>query len=81
MLYTKPMACNFIKKETLALVFSCEFCEITKNTSSTEHLRKSASETVVNLGSKNESVRSEIVVFFVSVALHTIPYPQVNTAS
>ena len=27
-------ACNFIKKETLAQVFSCEFCEILKNTSS-----------------------------------------------
>ena len=26
--------CNFIKKETLAQVFSCEFCEISKNTSS-----------------------------------------------
>ena len=26
------MACNFIKKETLTRVFSCEFCEITKNT-------------------------------------------------
>ena len=26
-------ACNFIKKETLAQVFSCEFCEISKNTS------------------------------------------------
>ena len=25
-------ACNFIKKETLAQVFSCEFCEILKNT-------------------------------------------------
>ena len=25
-------ACNFIKKETLAQVFSCEFCEIYKNT-------------------------------------------------
>ena len=24
--------CNFIKKETLALMFSCEFCEIFKNT-------------------------------------------------
>ena len=24
---------NFIKKETLAWVFSCEFCEIFKNTS------------------------------------------------
>ena len=25
-------ACNFVKKETLAQVFSCEFCEISKNT-------------------------------------------------
>ena len=25
-------SCNFIKKETLALVFSCEFCGISKNT-------------------------------------------------
>ena len=25
-------ACNFIKKEILAQIFSCEFCEISKNT-------------------------------------------------
>ena len=25
-------ACNFIKKETLAQVFSCKFCEISKDT-------------------------------------------------
>ena len=25
-------ACNFIKKETLVQVFSCDFCEIFKNT-------------------------------------------------
>ena len=31
-------ACNFIKKETLAQVFSCEFCEISTNTFFTEHL-------------------------------------------
>ena len=30
--------CNFIKKETLAQVFSCEFCEISKNTFFKEHL-------------------------------------------
>ena len=24
-------ACNFIKKETLTQVFSCEFCEISKS--------------------------------------------------
>ena len=28
----KPEACNFIKKETLSQVFSCEFCEISKST-------------------------------------------------
>ena len=31
-------SCNFIKKDTLAQVFSCEFCEISKNTFFTEHL-------------------------------------------
>ena len=25
------ISCNFIKKETLAHVFSCEFCDISKN--------------------------------------------------
>ena len=35
--------CNFIKKETLAQVFFCEFCEISKNTFSTDHLRTPAS--------------------------------------
>ena len=34
----EPQACNFIKKETLAQVFSCEFCEISKNTFFTEPL-------------------------------------------
>ena len=37
------LACNFIKKETLAQVFSCEFCEISKNIFSTEHLETTAS--------------------------------------
>ena len=35
---TRALACNFIKKETLAQIFSCEFCEISKNTFFTEHL-------------------------------------------
>ena len=41
MLWTEAATCNFIKKETLAQVFSCEFCEIAK-----EHLfyRTSASD-------------------------------------
>ena len=31
------------KKETLTQVFSCEFCEISKNNFFTEHLRTTAS--------------------------------------
>ena len=34
---------NFIKKETLAQVFSYEFCEISKNTFFTKHLWTTAS--------------------------------------
>ena len=38
------LACNFIKKEILAQVFSYEFCEISKNTFLTEHLWMTASK-------------------------------------
>ena len=44
----ESQACNFIKKETLAKVFSCEFCEISKNTFFTEHLWVAASEFVTD---------------------------------
>ena len=40
----RPQDCNFIKKETHAQVFSCEFCEIFKNTFFREHLQETASE-------------------------------------
>ena len=40
----RPEACNFIKKETLAQVFSCDICEIFNNTFFTEHVRATASE-------------------------------------
>ena len=40
---TAGLACNFIKIETLAQVFSCEFCEVSKNTFFTEHLWATAS--------------------------------------
>ena len=43
----QPVSCNFVKKETLAQLFSCEFQEISKNIFFTEHLRATASlETV-----------------------------------
>ena len=37
-LETLLQACNFIKKEALAQVLSCEFCKIFKSTFFTEHL-------------------------------------------
>ena len=37
---SSKLACNFIKKETRAQVFSCEFCEISKNTFSPATLLK-----------------------------------------
>ena len=40
---TKPEAWNFIKKEALAQLFSCEFSEISKNTFFPEHLWTTAS--------------------------------------
>ena len=38
---------NFFKKETLAQIFSCEFCETFKSIIFTEHLRATASETSI----------------------------------
>ena len=38
-----PEACNFIKNETLAQTFSCDFCEISKHTFFKEHLQATAS--------------------------------------
>ena len=37
------LTCNFIKKGTLAQVFSCEFCKISKNAFFTEYLWVTAS--------------------------------------
>ena len=39
----EPKACNFIKKDTLAQVFSCDFFEISENTFFTEHIWTTAS--------------------------------------
>ena len=40
---------NFIKKETLAQVCSCDFCEISKSTFLTEHLRATPSVTFLSV--------------------------------
>ena len=44
--FCKKRCYNFIKKETLTQVFSCEFCEISKNTFFTEHVWATAFELV-----------------------------------
>ena len=49
-------ACNFIKKETLVQVFSCEFWEIFKNTFFTEHLEATASRRNIHKMTSKEQV-------------------------
>ena len=44
-----PQPCNFIKTETLAQVFSGEFCEVSKKTFFTEHLWATVSMLFKNL--------------------------------
>ena len=44
----RPRACNFVEKETLAQVLSCELCEISKNTFFTEHVWATASDIFQN---------------------------------
>ena len=45
----QAQTCNFIKKETLAQVFSYEVCKISKNTFFTKHVWATASAHVINL--------------------------------
>ena len=45
-----------LKKESLAQVFSCEFCEISKNTFFTKHLLNIATE-FFPLDLKNQRIR------------------------
>ena len=53
-LHNLPLACNIFKKETLAQVLSCEFCETSKNTFITEHLWATAS--TVSQGKLHRSI-------------------------
>ena len=61
-----PKACNFFKKETLTQVFSCEFCEISKNTFFTEHLWTTASGIMITIyDSFHNIIYLMLEVFFV----------------
>ena len=58
-------ACNFFKKETLAQVFPCEFCEISKNTFFTEHLWTTASVIMLILAfSTFQRYKQDLGTFF-----------------
>ena len=52
-------ACNFVKKETLVQVFSCEFCKISNNTFFTEHLWTTAS------GSYSASLPRALPIYYI----------------
>ena len=59
-------ACNFMKKETLAQAFSCEFCDICNNIFFTEDLRATVSNMVLNMA---QIVLKQFNIFFYSSLL------------
>ena len=62
----RPQACNFIKIETMAQVFSYEFCEISKNTFFTEHVWAIASEPCLfQIPSKSKIYKEQLKVFII----------------
>ena len=68
---------NFVKKEALALVFSCEFCKIYKNTFFTEHLQwlffiQIGNIFIIIRYSKNQVIKVE-QSFFVDVSRKQTP--------
>ena len=74
----KLQACNFIKKESLVQVLSCEFSEISKNTFFTEHLQETASFTC-NLYLFHHNDSSKLTSFVLNVALDCTVFCQVNS--
>ena len=63
-----PKACNFIKKESLAQVFSCEFWKISKKTYFIEHLLTTASGMRGTAVSEAYSEPSKHLSFFARIA-------------
>ena len=61
----RPQSCHFIKKETLAQVFSCEFCKILGTPFFTEHLWW----LLLHRGRKNLKNCSEYLFSFLQTSL------------
>ena len=55
--------CNFVKKETLTQVFSCEFCKIDKNTFYYRTLLVAASDVLINFAIQ-ELFTNKVAVLF-----------------
>ena len=74
-------ACNFLKKETLTQVFSCEFCEISMNIFLTEHLWATASEAFWKSNIWDKVFKSELSKFFKDYLPRNLLGPLFNTLS
>ena len=66
--HSRPEACNFIKKGSLAQVFSCEFCEFLRIPFFTEHLRWQLLYFVKN--DKSLMTRITSLIIFLIVLVH-----------
>ena len=60
---------NFIKKEALAQVFSCRFCEISKNAFFTEHLWATASDPKRVLAASNFTKKESVIGYWLLMLL------------
>ena len=72
------MTCNFIKKATLAQVFSSEFCKILPEHFLTEHLQATVSyfyEDIKVLGTAGDHPFSIHKHFSIKLLFHTPPSP------
>ena len=63
------MSATLLKRQTLAQVFSCEFCEISNNTYFTKHLWTTASDIVFEVCKDNLMSTSVICYQNISVVL------------
>ena len=63
------MSATLLKRQTLAQVFSCEFCEISNNTYFTKHLWTTASDIVFEVCKDNLMSTSVIYYQNISVVL------------
>ena len=61
-----PEACNFVKKQTLAQVFSCEFCDIFKNTFFNGTPLVAASDDILKMIERYSDKSSDSLRIFIS---------------